>query len=73
MELLSYLLLVVTIQNKQVTIAGVVTIDTLINVDAPGCGTSVVRGPTGHKKEGFHPGVQLYQKVSSPKMLTSYM
>ena len=21
----------------------------LINVDAPGCGTSVVRGPTGHK------------------------
>ena len=22
---------------------------TLINVDAPGCDTSVVRGPTGHK------------------------
>ena len=21
----------------------------LINVEAPGCGTSVVRGPTGHK------------------------
>ena len=21
----------------------------LINADAPGCGTSVVRGPTGHK------------------------
>ena len=21
----------------------------LINVDTPGCGTSVVRGPTGHK------------------------
>ena len=21
----------------------------LINVNAPGCGTSVVRGPTGHK------------------------
>ena len=21
----------------------------LINVDAPGCGTSVVQGPTGHK------------------------
>ena len=34
--------------------------DELINVDAPGCGTSVVRGPTGHKQEGFHPGVQLY-------------
>ena len=23
--------------------------DALNNVDAPGCGTSVVRGPTGHK------------------------
>ena len=31
----------------------------LINVEAPGCGTSVVQGPTGHKEEGFHPGVQL--------------
>ena len=29
----------------------------LINDYAPGCGTLVVRGPTGHKKEGFHPGV----------------
>ena len=27
----------------------------LNNVDAPGYGMSVVRGPTGHKKEGFHP------------------
>ena len=26
----------------------------LIN-DATECGTSVVRGPTGHKWEGFHP------------------
>ena len=43
----------------------------LINVEAPGCGTSVVRGPTVHKWEGFHPGVQLYPKVSSPKMPTS--
>ena len=25
----------------------------LINVDAPGCGTLVVRGPTKHKYEGF--------------------
>ena len=25
------------------------TICALFNVDAPGCGTSVVRGPTGHK------------------------
>ena len=43
----------------------------LINFDAPGCGTSVVRGPTGHKEEGFHPGVQLYPKISSPKVPTS--
>ena len=43
----------------------------LNNVDAPGFGTSVVRGPTGHKKEDFHPGVQLYPKVSSPKVPTS--
>ena len=42
----------------------------LINVDAPGCGTSVVRGLTGHKWEGFHPGVQLFPKVSSPKVPT---
>ena len=28
----------------------------LINVDAPGFGTSVVRGLTGHKQEGLHPG-----------------
>ena len=41
------------------------------NVDAPVCGTSVVRGPTGHKLEGFHPGVQLYPKVSSLKVPTS--
>ena len=34
----------------------------LINVDAPGCVTSVVRGPTGHKKEGFHPGMFPGQK-----------
>ena len=34
----------------------------LINVDAPGCGTLVVRGPTGQK---------LYPKVSSPKVPTS--
>ena len=26
---------------------------TIINVGAPGCGTSVVRGLTGHKCEGF--------------------
>ena len=31
----------------------------LINADAPGCGTSVVQGPTRHKWEGFHAGVQL--------------
>ena len=43
----------------------------LIIVDAPGFGTSVVRGMTGHKKEGFHPGVQVYPKVSSPKVPTS--
>ena len=40
----------------------------LINVDAPGCFTSVGQGPTRHKWEGFHPGVQLYPKVSSPKV-----
>ena len=34
----------------------------LINVDAPGCGTSVFRFPTGQK---------LYPKVSSPKVPTS--
>ena len=34
----------------------------LINVEAPGCGTSVVRGPTGHKWEGFYPGVQMHPK-----------
>ena len=43
----------------------------LINVDAPGCGTSVVRGPTVHKLEGFHPGVQLYPKFTLPKVPTS--
>ena len=32
---------------------------------------SVVRGPIGHKKEGFHPGVQLNTKVSSLKVPTS--
>ena len=42
----------------------------LINVDAPGCGTSVVRGSTKHKYEGFHPGVQ-YPKVFSPEVATS--
>ena len=31
----------------------------LINVDAPGCGTSVVRGQMGHKQEAFHRGVKL--------------
>ena len=43
----------------------------LINVDAPGCGMSVVQGPKGNKWEGFHPGVQLHPKVSSPKVPTS--
>ena len=43
----------------------------LITADAPGCGTSVGRGPTGHKKKRFHPGVQLYPKVSSLKVSTS--
>ena len=43
----------------------------LNNVEATGCGTSVVRGPTGHKSEGFHPGVQLCPKVFSPKVPTS--
>ena len=28
--------------------------------------------PEGHKKEGFHPGVQLYTKLSSPKVPTSH-
>ena len=36
----------------------------LNNVDAPGCGMSVVRGLMGHKKEGFHALVLLYPKVS---------
>ena len=43
-----------------------------IKVDAPGCGTSVVRGPTQHKLEGFHPVVLLYLKVSSLKVPTSH-
>ena len=32
---------------------------------------SVVRGPKDQKYEGFHPGVQLYPKLSSPKVPTS--
>ena len=43
----------------------------LINVDAPGCSTSVVRGQKGHKQEDYHLGVQLYPKVSSQKVPTS--
>ena len=35
----------------------------LINVDAPGCGTSVVRGPTGHKYKGFHPNRVLIKEA----------
>ena len=44
---------------------------TLTNVDAPECGVAVVRGLTGHKYEGFRHRVQLYPKVSSPKVPTS--
>ena len=40
----------------------------LMNVDAPGCCTSMVPGLTGHQYEGFRPGVQLYLKVSSLKV-----
>ena len=32
---------------------------------------SVVQGPIVHKKEGFHPGVQLYPNVSSLKVPNS--
>ena len=42
----------------------------LINVDTPGCGTSVVRGLKGHNQDGFYSGVELYPKVSSPKVPT---
>ena len=44
----------------------------LNNVDAPGCGTLVVRGRKGQNQESFHPGVELYPKVSSPNVPTSH-
>ena len=44
----------------------------LNNVDAPGCGASVSQGRKGQNQESFHPGVELYPKVSSPKVPTSH-
>ena len=41
----------------------------LINVDNPECGTSVVRGTTGHKSEGFILGCSCTQRFSRRKCL----
>ena len=40
----------------------------LVNIDSPGCDTSVVRGLTGHKQEGLHPGVQHCCTLSFPRL-----
>ena len=45
----------------------------LINVDAKGCGMSVVQGQIGHKQEGFYPGVQLYLTSSSCRVQVSQL
>ena len=58
-------------QQRPALVAELFRPSALINVDSPGCGALVVRDPMGHKEEGFHPGVQLYPKVSSPKVPTS--